>query len=74
MLVLIWDNASRHIGHKVRTWIKAHNRSVLATGSGVRILVCQLPTRRPRLSLIEPKWVHGKRRWWSPRASSARTN
>ena len=29
---------------------------------GVRIISCLLPRRSPWLNLIEPKWVHGKRR------------
>jgi hypothetical protein len=29
---------------------------------GVRIMSCLLPKKRPWLNLIEPKWMHGKRR------------
>ena len=60
-LLLIWDNASWHISKEVRTWVQAHNRQVKATGRGVRLLVCPLPTKSPWLNPIEPKWVHGKR-------------
>jgi hypothetical protein len=60
-LLLIWDNASWHISKEVRAWLRAHNRQVKASGQGVRILVCPLPTRSPWLNPIEPKWVHGKR-------------
>ena len=28
---------------------------------GVRVVVCQLPSKSPWLNPIEPKWVHGKR-------------
>ena len=59
-LLLIWDNASRHVSGRVRSWIKAHNRCAKAEG-GVRIVACYLPVRGPWLNAIEPKWVHGKR-------------
>jgi hypothetical protein len=39
---------------------------VLKTGQGTRIFVCPLPTKSPWLNLIEPKWVHGKRRIAEP--------
>lgn len=58
---LIWDNASWHISQLVRTWIRAHNRQVKRQGTGVRILVCPLPSKSPWLNPIEPKWLHGKR-------------
>jgi len=66
VLALIWDNASWHISQAVRTWIRAHNRQVKATGQGVRILVCPLPVKSPWLNPIEPKWLHGKRRVVEP--------
>lgn len=59
-LLLVWDNASWHISARVRRWIKEHNRRAKREG-GVRILVCQLPSKSPWLNPIEPKWVHGKR-------------
>ena len=59
-LLLIWDNASWHISHEVRDWIKAHNRQVKQEG-GCRLIVCRLPSKSPCLNPIEPKWVHGKR-------------
>jgi len=59
-LLLVWDNASWHISARVRNWIKEHNRQAKREG-GVRILVCQLPSKSPWLNPIEPKWVHGKR-------------
>lgn len=62
VLVLVWDNASWHVSSEVRAWVHAHNRAVKATGQGVRLLVCPLPTKSPWLNPIEPKWVHGKRR------------
>ena len=58
---LIWDNASWHVSKQVRTWIRAHNRTVKQQRHGVRILVCYLPVKSPWLNPIEPKWVHGKR-------------
>jgi transposase len=60
-LLLIWDNASWHISHEVRTWLRQHNHHVKQTGHGVRILACRLPSKSPWLNPIEPKWVHGKR-------------
>lgn len=59
--LLIWDNASWHKSEKVRTWLREHNRTVKATGRGVRIVGCLLPSKSPWLNPIEPKWVHGKR-------------
>jgi hypothetical protein len=61
VLALIWDNASWHISREVRGWIRAHNQRVKALGSGIRLLVCRLPSKSPWLNPIEPKWVHGKR-------------
>jgi hypothetical protein len=60
-LLLVWDNASWHKSHAVRTWIRTHNRQVKQTGQGVRIIACLLPSKSPWLNPIEPKWVHGKR-------------
>lgn len=40
-----------------------HNRQVKkGEKEGVRIMSCLLPKERPWLNLIEPKWMHGKRR------------
>ena len=35
--MLLWDNASWHISHAVRTWLRQHNHKVKQTGQGVRI-------------------------------------
>jgi DDE superfamily endonuclease len=59
-LLLIWDNASWHLSHEVKAWIKVHNRQVKHKG-GCRLVVCRLPSKSPWLNPIEPKWVHGKR-------------
>jgi hypothetical protein len=59
-LLLVWDNASWHISKLVRSWIREHNRRAKQEG-GVRIVVCQLPSKSPWLNPIEPRWVHGKR-------------
>jgi hypothetical protein len=59
-LLLVWDNASWHLSHEVRSWIKAHNRRVKRAG-GVRIVACRLPSKSPWLNPIEPRWMHGKR-------------
>ena len=60
-LLLVWDNASWHVSGRVRAWVREHNRRVKRERSGVRIVVCQLPSKSPWLNPIEPKWVHGKR-------------
>jgi DDE superfamily endonuclease len=65
-LLLIWDNASWHKSHQVRGWIIAHNREVKASGYGVRIVPCLLPTKSPWLNAIEPQWIHGKRKVVEP--------
>jgi transposase len=65
-LLLIWDNASWHKSHQVRGWINAHNCQVKASGQGVRIVACLLPTKSPWLNAIEPKWIHGKRKVTEP--------
>jgi transposase len=65
-LLLVWDNASWHKSAAVRTWIRAHNRTVKATPHGVRIVSCLLPTKSPWLNPIEPKWVHTKRKVVDP--------
>ncbi len=59
-LLLIWDNASWHISKQVRSWIKGYNRQAKKQ-RGVRIVVCQLPSKSPWLNPIEPRWMHGKR-------------
>ena len=60
-LFLLWDNASWHKSHAVRTWLRQHNQRVKATGHGVRIVAFGLPVQSPWLNPIEAKWVHGKR-------------
>ncbi|MGI8466917.1 MAG: transposase [Pyrinomonadaceae bacterium] len=60
VLLLIWDNASRHISKVVRNWLTQHNRATKEKG-GVRIIRCQLPSQSPWLNPIEPHWRHGKR-------------
>lgn len=64
VLVLVWDNATWHISHEVKAWIKAHNQRIKRQGKevpGCRILVCALPSKSPWLNNIEPKWAHGKK-------------
>jgi hypothetical protein len=60
VLLMLWDNASWHVSHQVRQWIKAHNQKVKLE-DGCRLLACRLPVKSPWLNNIEPKWVHGKR-------------
>ena len=59
-VLLVWDNASGHLSQAVRNWIGGHNREA-RKGEGVRILVCQFPTKSPGLNRLEPHWGHGKR-------------
>jgi hypothetical protein len=61
VLVLIWGNASWHIGRGVRARIRDHNRRVKAGEAGCRLLACRLPSKSPWLNPSAPKWVHGKR-------------
>ena len=64
-VLLIWDNASWHRSKIVRKWLKAHNQRVKRAG-GCRLLVCPLPSKRPWLHPIAPRWVHGKRAIMDP--------
>ena len=66
-LLMLWDNASWHLSHAVRRFLKEHNRTVKRQG-GCRLLVCALPSKSPWLNNIEPKWVHGKRAVVEPAA------
>lgn len=66
VLVLVWDNATWHLSHEVKAWIKTHNQRIKAQGQGqrdpgCRILVCALPSQSPWLNNIEPRWTHGKK-------------
>jgi hypothetical protein len=60
-LLMVWDNASWHVSHKVQSWLHEHNRAVKTTGQGVRIVSCLLPIKSPWLNPIEPHWLHAKR-------------
>jgi hypothetical protein len=72
-LLLVWDNAGWPISQAVDDWLRAHNRTVRQTGKGVRIIAWRLPTQRPWLNPLEPKWGHAKRRVVEPdRLLSAR--
>ena len=52
-LFLIWDSASWHTSHEVRSWISSHNRGVKKSGRGVRIVPWLLPKKSPWLNPIE---------------------
>ena len=47
-LRLVWDNASWHISHTVRAWIRTHNRQVKQEKKGVREIVEPALAHRPR--------------------------
>jgi hypothetical protein len=66
VLLLIWDNASWHVSREARRWLGRHNRRVKESGDGVRIVSCLLPKQSPWLNVIEPKWVHAKRKVVEP--------
>jgi hypothetical protein len=66
VLLLVWDNASWHLSHAVRDWLRAHNRQVKRERKGVRILPCFLPIKSPWLNPIEPKWIHTQRKIVEP--------
>jgi hypothetical protein len=65
-LLIVWDNASWPASKAVRTWVRAHNQAVKASGTGVRLVICPLPSRSPWLNPIEPKWLHAQRRVMEP--------
>jgi hypothetical protein len=54
-LLLVWDNAARHLSRAVRGWVRAHNRAVKQRGAGVQIVLCPLPVESPWLNPIEPR-------------------
>lgn len=60
--LLVWDNASWPVSPAVQTWITAHQRRVKATGQGVRLVVCRVPTKCSWLNPIAPKWAYTKRK------------
>ena len=59
-LRLSWDKASWHRSQAVRHWSRQHNQQVKRGATGVRLVVCHLPSKSPWLNPIEPTWVHGK--------------
>jgi hypothetical protein len=79
VLLLIWDNASRHISREVRRWIGSHNRALKKGGKeGVRIVTSLLPKKSPWLNAMEPKWIsrqekggRARRSAWRPRVGRA---
>jgi hypothetical protein len=50
-LLLVWDKASWHPSHEVRSWPRAHNRQVKQQECGVRIVTCRLPSKSSWLNL-----------------------
>lgn len=66
VLVLMWDNANWHVSADVRAWVRTHNQAVKARGTGVRVLVCALPTKSLWLNPIQPTWTDGKPRIAEP--------
>ena len=60
-LLVIWDKASWHRSHAVRHWLRQHHQQVKRGAEGVRVVVCQWPSKSPWLNPIEPQWGHGKR-------------
>jgi hypothetical protein len=56
----IGDKASWHVSQAVQEWSTTHNRHAKQEGGG-RLMVCRLPSKRPWLKPIAPKWGPGKR-------------
>jgi hypothetical protein len=54
-LLLIWDNASWHVSHQVRDWIRDHNHQVKQQRQGVRLIACYLPSKSPWLNASEAR-------------------
>jgi hypothetical protein len=65
VVLLIWDNASWHVGRKVKRWIRRYNLDAKRAGKS-RLLVWALPKRSPWLNPIEPHWIHAKKRICQP--------
>ena len=65
VVLVIWDNASWHVGRKVKRWIRCYNLNARLTGRP-RLLVWALPKRSPWLNPIEPHWLHAKKRICEP--------
>ncbi len=66
--LLVWDKASWHRSHELKTWIQQHNRKAKAQG-GIRIIIAHLPIKSPWLNPIEAHWIHGKRAIVEPQRS-----
>jgi len=66
VLILFWDQASRHKSRAVQDWIKKHNRKVKQAQQGVRLLAFMLPKKSPWLNRIEPLWLHARRKVVEP--------
>ena len=65
VVLVIWDNASWHVGRKVKRWIRRHNLVAKHMGKP-RLLVWTLPKCSPWLNPIEPHWLHVKKRICQP--------
>lgn len=59
-LVVVWDPASWHRARAVKTWQRAHNRQVLATGTGVQVILVELPVHAFWLDPVEGIIQHVK--------------
>jgi transposase len=65
VVIIVWDNASWHVGRKVKRWIRSYNHTTKGSGKA-RLLVWALPKRSPWLNPIEPHWMHAKKRVCEP--------
>jgi transposase len=59
VLIVVWDEASRHRADAVSAWVRQHNERVRG-GGGVELVTCELPVASPWLNTIEPCWTHAK--------------
>jgi len=58
---LRWENAAWHRRHARRPWLRQHKQQGKRGAGGVRLVVCQLPSKSAWLNPIEPQWGHGQR-------------
>lgn len=65
VLIVVWDEASRHRADAVCGWVREHNEQAKQAG-GVKLVICELPVASPWLNNIEPCWTHAKKAVMEP--------
>jgi len=66
VLVIVWDRATWHQSKRLKSWVWQHNQQAKNDPTGVRLLLCLLPTKSPWLNPMEPIWMHVKRKVVEP--------